>query len=249
MNRFYTLFIVAIIAFAVIFFIQRPDIFNDIWLWLIGLAGTIIGLFKSIFSFLKRKDEETSITSPQLLSQLPIATKPEKEAEIQELARDDFKGVTITVLRYSDDGTTTIGLLYLNGFFYCYTLEDTHREVKIDDQTRIPAGKYTLDFIRHDTELTLKYRNLFPEWFHYHLEIQKVPNYTGVYIHSGGDHTHTSGCLLVSDSLSVKNTSKFLTNSQNTFKRLYIYLKKEIENGTPVRLIMRDEAWFAKLNA
>jgi hypothetical protein len=246
MNRYIKLLIVALLAVAVIFFIQKPDIFDEIWLWLIGLAGPIAAIFKRTFNFLKdEKDDQLSesITTPVELS------PPGKRAEIEEIVKDDFKGVTITVLRYSDDGTTTVGLLYLNGFFYCYTLEDTYRDVKVAGQTRIPAGKYNLDFNRYETVLTLKYREKFPDWFHYHLHIKNVPGFTGVYIHSGGDHTHTEGCLLVSDSLSIKNTTKFLTNSRNTFKRLYIYLKEEIDKGTPVRLIVRDEAWFAKLNA
>jgi hypothetical protein len=109
--------------------------------------------------------------------------------------------------------------------------------------------QHTVDFIRQDTPLTIKYREAFPDWFKYHLEIQKVPGFNGVYIHSGGDHTHTKGCLLVSDSLTIKNENKFLTNSKNTYQKLYTYLRQEIEKGTNVRLIVRDEAWFAKLNA
>ena len=247
MKRFYTLLVIAIIAFAVIFFTKRPDVFNEIWLWIIGLAGSIIEIFRRLFGFLRK--EESSVDLQRTYTSNFSLTGSAKQTELQDLATDNFKGVTITVLRYSDDGTTTIGLLYLNGFFYCYTLEDTFREVKIAGQTRIPAGKYSIDFIRHETELTMKYRSLFPEWFHFHLEIKNVPNYTGVYIHSGGDHTHTAGCLLVSDSLSVKNETKFLTNSKKTFRRLYTYLRTELEKGTPVRLVMRDEAWFAKLNA
>ena len=248
MKRFYTLLVIAIIAFAVIYFVKRPDILDEVWLWIIGLAGSIVEIFRRLFSFLKKEAVTTGTEEDADTSTFSLPN-PVKQVELQELATDNFTGVTITVLRYSDDGTTTIGLLYLNGFFYCYTLEDTFREFKIAGQTRIPAGKYSIDFIRHETALTKKYRNLFPEWFHFHLEIKNVPNYTGVYIHSGGDHTHTAGCLLVSDSLSVKNEAKFLTNSKETFRRLYIYLRTELEKGTPVRLVMRDEAWFAKLNA
>jgi uncharacterized membrane protein len=248
MSRFTILLVVALLVFALIFFTQRPDILNEIWLWLIGLAGAIIEFFRRIFSSIDKKDrtEEATQINPALSA---ASINTEKQSELQELATDQFKGITITALRYSDDGTTTVGLLYLNGFFYCYTLEDTYHEVKRAGETRIPAGKYTVDFIRQDTPLTIKYREAFPDWFKYHLEIQKVPGFNGVYIHSGGDHTHTKGCLLVSDSLTIKNENKFLTNSKNTYQKLYTYLRQEIEKGTNVRLIVRDEAWFAKLNA
>jgi len=250
MNRAVTLVIVAIITFAVVFFIMRPDVWGEIWLWLIGFAGVIVQAGRSIVKqFLGKKKNEPKI-------QVGIGDKLagkvvniQQNAALKELVTDDFKGVTIIVLRYSDDGSTTIGLLYLNGFFYCYTLEDAHHDVKIAGETRIPAGKYDLDFNKADTSLTLKYRSANPDWFTYHLEIKNIPGFQGVFIHNGGTYQDTEGCLLVSDSLSVSDAAKSLTNSKNTFKRLYIYLKEEIEKGTRVRLIIRDEAWFAKLNA
>lgn len=249
MNRISTLIVIAVVVFAVIFFVQRPDVLNEVWLWLIGLSGIIIQLFKRLLGFLKDGDKDSNQQITPNPAGINSIASQSKQVELQELATDNFKGVTITVLRYSDDGTTTIGLLYLNGFFYCYTLEDAKRDKKITGITRIPAGKYGLDFIRQETELTKKYRKIFPDWFNYHLEIKNVPGFQGIYMHSGGDHEDTQGCVLVSDSLNVSNENKFLTNSKNTFKRLYTYLRTEIESGTKVRMIIRDEAWIAKLNA
>lgn len=250
MKRAATLFFIAIITFAVVFFIMRPDVWNEIWLWLIGFAGVIIQAVRKLASPIlsdKKKPEESAKTQDANL--LGNLANSQKSAELRELAKDQFQGITLTVLRYSDDGTTTVGLLYLNGFFYCYTLEDAHRDVKIAGGTRIPSGKYEIDFNRADTELTLKYRNASPDWFTYHIEIKNIPGFQGVYIHNGGTHQDTEGCLLVSDNLSVSDAAKSLTNSKNTFKRLYTYLKTEMEKGTKVRIIVRDEAWFAKLNA
>lgn len=250
MNRAVTLIVIAIITFAVVFFIMRPDVWSEIWLWLVGFAGVIIQAARKLLSpFLGEKKDTEDSAKTQDANLLANLANSQKKAELKELATDQFQGVTLTVLRYSDDGTTTVGLLYLNGFFYCYTLEDTHRDVKIAGETRIPAGKFDLDLNKANTDLTFKYRNTYPDWFTYHLEIKNVPGYQGVYIHNGGTYKDTAGCLLVSDSLSVSETAKSLTNSRNTFKRLYIYLKNEIEKGTKVRLIIRDEAWFAKLNA
>ena len=122
----------------------------------------------------------------------------------------------------------------VNHQFYCYALEDTFNEPKIKGETRIPSGNYNVDFIRQDTPLTEKYRTRF-DWFTYHLEIQKVPGFTGVYIHSGGDHKDTEGCLLVSDSISAGENT-FLTNSRNTFKKLYQYLELQLKEGKRISL-------------
>ncbi len=242
MKRLGILILVAVITFAIVFFIQRPEVLEQVWLWLIGLAGVIVEGFRRITRIGGGgKEEKTGITP-----EAPVHRTP--NPEINDLIEDRFDGVTMTVLRYSDDGTTTVGLLYVNGHYYCYTLEDTHQDEKVKGKTRIPAGKYNVDFLRHETGLTLDYRDRF-DWFDFHLEIQNVPNFTGIYIHSGGDHRHTKGCLLVSDSLNMSAESTFLTNSRNTFERLYTYLKGELNKGRKVRLVIRDEKWFAKLNA
>lgn len=264
MSRLITLIFIAVIAFAVILFIQRPEMLEDVWLWLLGFAGPIVKVFRDFLGFVQRQlgltpgDAAAPAVAPaaavpaaqngQAAAAPPDPNQPTEGIPIQlpapAPAAPPFKGITLTVLRYSDDGATTVGLLYINGKFYCYTLEDTHRAEKVAGQTRIPAGIYPLDFNRQDTPLTLRYRERYPEWFRYHLHIQKVPGYEGIYIHNGGDHTHTEGCLLVSDSLSMSEKSTVLTNSRNTFKRLYQFLEPELHQRAPVRVVIKDESWF-----
>lgn len=162
---------------------------------------------------------------------------------------DNFKGITLSVLRYIDDGETTLGLLFYDDEFFCYTLEDTYREVKIMEETRIPEGTYEVGFNKADTKLTLKYRKSRP-WFKYHLHVKNVPNYTGVYIHVGNTNTHTAGCLLVADSITDNNTETTIYNSKEAFKRLYLKLKPLIDDNIPVRIRYFNEDWFKqfKLN-
>jgi hypothetical protein len=246
MNKFVILVLIGLVTFAVIFFAQRPDVLSEVWLWLVGLAGLIVQVVKNAVDYLRGKPDDMAEAQPTAAS---VREKPPAAARAVQPVPPDFEGITLSVLRYSDDGQTTVGLMYLNGQYYCYTLEDTHRDEKIAGHTRIPAGIYTLDFNRADTPLTLKYRNNFSDWFTYHIEIKAVPNFQGVYIHSGGDHTHTAGCLLVSDSLSMSAKSTFLSNSRTTYKRLYTYLSQALLNGTPVQLIIHDEAWVNALTA
>ncbi|UII19325.1 DUF5675 family protein [Fulvivirga ligni] len=234
MKKLGLLITIALLAVAVLYFLKNPGVLEDIWLWLIGL----IGVGKAFISRLLKVGDE------------PVNAKKDNDGKIvQNTSEDSFDGLTITVLRYADDQETTIGLLYLNQQYYCYTLEDTFHEQKIADQTRIPAGTYQVDFNKNETNLTLKYRQRFPEWFKYHLEVKNVPNYSGIYLHNGGTHKDTSGCILVSDSLNVSTQRTYLSNSRETFKRLYLYLKSTIEKGIPVRMVIRDEKWFAQSNA
>lgn len=238
MNRILLLILIAGLTFLVVLFLARPDLLENVWMWLIGFAGLIAKFFQTIIDFFKKlvtgdKDEEDSSAKAQLKK--PSAIPP-------------FKGTTLTLLRYSDDGTTTIGILLVNDSFYCYTLEDTFQEEKVKGETRIAAGIYPIRFKQEDTPLTLKYKERYPEWFTYHLQLQNVPEFDSIYIHNGGDHDDTEGCILVSDSMSVSNKTTVLSNSRNTFKRLYNFLRLKLDENIPVRMVIRDEKWVKDLN-
>ena len=254
-NKFAILIFIGLAVFALIFFTQRPDVLSNVWLWLVGLSGLIIQGVKSLFGFISKGSElephaltaQPATSGQPTTAQRVVAAAPAQVSVPATIPQTVFDGITLTVLRYSDDGQTTIGLLYLNGRYYCYTLEDTFQPTKIPGRTRIPAGEYMVDFNRTDTPKTLKYRKEFPDWFTYHLEIKNVPGFQDIYIHNGGTNVDTAGCLLVSDGLTMSAASTFLTNSKNTFQSLYIHLKDLLTKGIKIRLIIRDESWFAQI--
>lgn len=129
--------------------------------------------------------------------------------------------------------TYTIGNLYVNGKFFCNTLEDTDRglkqtdslqsikERKIYGETAIPTGKYNIrmDIISPKYQSVKWYKNLcngkMPRF-------ENVPGYEGVLIHPGNTAFDSYGCLLVGKN-SIKGQ---LTQSRDYFKRLYAELKK-----------------------
>lgn len=80
----------------------------------------------------------------------------------------------------------TIGKMYINGEYFCDTLEDVVREgEKVYGQTAIPDGIY---------EIVLTMSNRFKKILPLLL---KVPNFEGVRIHSGNSAADTEGCILV----------------------------------------------------
>ena len=169
----------------------------------------------------------------------------ELENDIKNLKEeDDFNGTTLNVLRYFDDGETTLGLLFLDNKFFCYTLQDTYRKIKVAGKTRIPKGIYTIDFNRNETPLTLKYRKTRP-WFVYHLHVKNVSGFKGIYIHSGSTHLHTEGCLLVARSIYSDDAKSSIFNSKVTFKELYTILKSRLDGGEKVRIRYFDEDFMS----
>lgn len=79
----------------------------------------------------------------------------------------------------------TIGKMYLNGEYFCDTLEDAIRPVKIPNETAIPAGTYKVE-----VTYSPRFKRNLPL-------LVDVPNYTGIRIHNGSNKDHTSGCILV----------------------------------------------------
>lgn len=120
------------------------------------------------------------------------------------------------VVRLFDTGDETIGAMYVNGKFFCYTLEDERRDVKVKGETRIPEGVYKLGIQETVTPLTTSYRSRY-DFFTNHLHVKDVPNFTGIYIHVGNTDEDTAGCILVGKSA----TTTSLRSSTVAYKELY----------------------------
>jgi len=158
------------------------------------------------------------------------------------------------VQRFSDNRDCTLGLLFKkiidgNGerlHFSGYTLEDEYRAVKQMKETRIPAGFYELGLQTIETPKTLQYRAKYP-WFKNHIEILKVKDFKGVYIHIGNKDEDTEGCLLLGDTANNNNVGVGeITTSTVAFKRFYDVVHEALDKGTKVFLEIRDEKFLLK---
>lgn len=121
----------------------------------------------------------------------------------------------------------TIGKLYIDGVYFCDTLEDTVRnlpeEEKIYSQTAIPAGTYriTLNVVSPKYSKRKGY-----DWCGGRLpRLLNVPFFDGILIHTGNTAKDSAGCILVGEN---KEKGKVL-NSMATLKRLYKVLKEAEE--------------------
>lgn len=112
--------------------------------------------------------------------------------------------------RNKSTNKATIGSLYLDGKFQCYTLEDVVREQKIFGETAIPTGIYKVIInrsARFGVDLPL---------------LLNVPNYEGIRIHPGNTDKDTEGCILVGVTVTEQNT---LGSSRIAFNALMEKLK------------------------
>lgn len=133
---------------------------------------------------------------------------------------------------YHDWGT--VGDLFIDGEFFCVTLEDPKRETKVRGETCIWEGKYDIGFRDDITPLTLKYIDKFPEFFHRHIEIKGVGDFIGVYFHIGNYTSNTEGCILVGEKALLQG--KMIVNSTLTFESFYRKVSKALFEREKVTL-------------
>jgi hypothetical protein len=58
MKKFWVLLFIAILTFVAVLYVKRPDLLSHVWLWIVGLAAPIIGLFKRIGELVKNWFQE-----------------------------------------------------------------------------------------------------------------------------------------------------------------------------------------------
>ena len=106
---------------------------------------------------------------------------------LDQAARSNKETIALTVKRAFFTEESTIGRLYVNEQFHCYTLEDRYRSTgkKVYGKTAIPEGRY---------EVIVNLSNRFKKRMPLLLE---VPNFKGVRIHKGNTAVDTLGCILV----------------------------------------------------
>lgn len=148
----------------------------------------------------------------------------------------------ILLQRLKDGGNSTIGTLFVDCEFECFTLEDEFRTEKIAGETRIPVGRYRIE-LRNEGGMTLDYAKRFPEIHKGMLWIRNIPKFKYVYLHIGNTEEHTDGCPLVGNRLTSNTYGKkaFCGDSKRAYVALYKKIVAAITSGREVWITVKDE--------
>lgn len=123
----------------------------------------------------------------------------------------------IDLKRIAKRDTYTIGKLYIDGKYFCDTVEDKDRGLhskmsvgeilakKVYAKTAIPTGTYRVN---------VTWSNAFGRRLPL---LQDVPGYSGIRIHTGNSADDSAGCLIVGEN---KKVGKVL-NSRIVFNKLF----------------------------
>lgn len=143
----------------------------------------------------------------------------------------------LTVVRTQMGTDATNGILLIDNVFEAYTLEDQYQAVKVMHETCIPEGTYAIKFRKvggFHAKYSARYKNA-----HYGmLELQDVPDFKYILIHSGNTDEHTSGCILTGNSQQDLDLGKdgMIGQSRNAYERMYKKVAAVLLQGKPVTL-------------
>lgn len=140
--------------------------------------------------------------------------------------------------------TYTIGNLYIDGKWFCNTVEDKDRGLKkstplneikakkVYAETAIPTGSYrvTLNVVSNrfkNSAFYIKNANgaRIPR-------LLDVPGFDGILIHCGSTAAHSAGCVIIG----LNKIKGGVIDSQETFTKLYKVLK---ESKTPITITIK----------
>jgi RNase P/RNase MRP subunit p29 len=143
----------------------------------------------------------------------------------------------LQVVRTQFGKDATNGMLFIDGIFECYTLEDQYQAVKVMHETCIPEGKYNIEF-RKTGGFHSKYSERYKNAHYGMLHIQDVPNFTYILIHTGNTDEHTSGCLIVGETQQDLEISKdgFVGSSSVAYKKMYAKVAGQLLQGKKVTI-------------
>lgn len=144
----------------------------------------------------------------------------------------------ILVKRTYNCSTYCIGHLFIEGKYFCDTIEDVDRGLTSDMTlaeiskrkkygiTAIPTGTYKVDMNTVSPLYAKKNRNYSRPYGHKMPRVLNVKGYNGILIHPGTTANDTLGCLIVGEN-KVKGK---VINSQATWKKLMDILLKDKDN-------------------
>lgn len=110
---------------------------------------------------------------------------------------------------------STIGELWTDNRFLCYTLEDTCRQKKIPGVTAIPAGRYEIKMLP-----SAHFKQDLPH-------LLNVQNYTNIMLHWGNSPTDTDGCLL----LGLSKGEDYIYESRAACNEVFPVIARKLSEG------------------
>lgn len=153
----------------------------------------------------------------------------------------------LTLKRVACKPLYSIGKLYIDGQYFCDTIEDKDRglddsmteqeirAIKIPSQTAIPTGTYRVTLNVQSPKFKAKAAYAFCQG--YLPRLLNVKGFDGVLMHIGNTQNSSAGCILVGQNKVVGQ----VINSTETFKKLYAILDTANKKGEKIYITIKNK--------
>ncbi|NVO11438.1 MAG: hypothetical protein HXX16_15860 [Bacteroidales bacterium] len=115
MKRFFVVLILAAIFALIALYFIKPEIVEKIWLWVVGLLGTIIAFFQRTFKWVGDKIDN-------------LTHKNTNNTQTGIIANCDY---FMQIVRYSRTGNRILGMVFIDGKFIGISNENAQNSLGI----------------------------------------------------------------------------------------------------------------------
>ncbi len=118
----------------------------------------------------------------------------------------------INLIRFTPRPDATLGILLINDFPFCATLEEPWRENK-PNVSCIPAATYSVEWLH-----SMRFDKFLPR-------LKAVPGRDAILLHSGNHDGHTEGCILLGAYHEIIDGQPWVMRSRDTFREFELEQK------------------------
>ncbi|NOU16845.1 MAG: hypothetical protein HOO91_04725 [Bacteroidales bacterium] len=115
MKRFFVVLILAVVFALIALYFIKPEIVEKIWLWVVGLLGTIIAFFQRTIKWIG--DQIDNLTH-----------KNSNNTSTEKIANCDY---FMQIVRYSRTGNRILGMVFIDGKFIGISNENAQNSLGI----------------------------------------------------------------------------------------------------------------------
>jgi hypothetical protein len=101
MKRFFIVIILAVVFALIALYVIKPEIVEKIWLWVVGLLGTIIAFFQRVFKWVGEQFDN-------------LTKKKSNKTPTEKIAKCDY---FMQIVRYSRTGNRILGMIFVDNKF------------------------------------------------------------------------------------------------------------------------------------
>lgn len=152
--------------------------------------------------------------------------------------------------RIASNADASASIVFIDGLFECFHIEDEYRPVKVAKETRIPAGRYQIS-VRTFGDVHSRYLEKFGPGFHSGmLEIMNVPGFTDILIHIGNLESNTDGCQLTNAGAMIQPDEIKGMASTEAYRRFYLkVIDAALSGNLWITIVDRDHGNAMDLHA